>query len=188
MGTWLVRRPCAPCLATPVAMVRKNTKSLFLSLVPTWSAAVKSGPRHGVEMRSSTTLGESPDLSGRLADPKEMETIYNSKDVCPLASCTPLMENTFDQGAMGPGTDGDVQGFHDSMCGPMCVCVCARVRDLCLCVACVLADLRACSVRARMPVHLSVCEHVLGTDAHAPQRLHGSRGHEGLDQPLLIAT
>jgi len=161
MGTWLVRRPCAPCLATPAAMVRKNTKSLFLSLVPTWSAAVKSGPRHGVEMRSSTTLGESPDLSGRLADPKEMETIYNSKDVCPLASCTPLMENTFDQGAMGPGTDGDVQGFHDSMCGPMCVCVCARVRDLCLCVACVLADLRACSVRARMPVHLSVCEHVL---------------------------
>ena len=75
------------------------------------------------EMRGSTSLGQSP---GRLADPKDMETIYNSKDVCPLASCTPLMENTFDQSSMGPGTDGDVQGFHDSMCGPMCVCLCAR--------------------------------------------------------------
>jgi hypothetical protein len=87
-------------------------------------------------MRGSTSLGESPDLSGRLADPKEMQTIYNSKDVCPLASCTPLMENTFDQGSMSPGTDGDVQGFHDSMCGPMFVCVCVRVRDLCMCMAC----------------------------------------------------
>ena len=29
---------------------------------------------------------------------------------------------------------------------------------------------------------------MFGTDAHVPQRLHGSGGHEGLDRPLLIAT
>jgi hypothetical protein len=125
MGTWLVRRPCAPCLATPAAMVRNDTKIL----VECGSESSLSG----VVMRGSTSLGESPDLSGCLADPKEMDTIYNSKDVCPLASCTPLMQNTFDQGSMGPGTDGDVQGFHDSMCGPMCVCICVRACALCAC-------------------------------------------------------
>ena len=36
------------------------------------------------------------------ADPKKSMEVYNTKETCPLAGCSNLLDNTYDQGSMGP--------------------------------------------------------------------------------------
>ena len=55
-----------------------------------------------------------------------MDTIYNTKDVCPLAGCAGvgdgLIDNTYNIGFAGPHdrTAEGVAGWNSSMCVPAC--------------------------------------------------------------------
>jgi hypothetical protein len=67
-----------------------------------------------------------------------MNTIYNTKDTCPLAGCKGvgdgLLDNTYNIAFSGPHdrTGEGVAGWTSSMCVPAC-CACVRAPFCALC-------------------------------------------------------